>query len=192
MLITWWYLYLAARSFIGQCKYCWCFCVWPYVVSRWTLCKERTRETEPNTFLSESRSLSSYLLEREIMHSLVCCKWSKCLRSGFLLCHCDVCQACVRNPSAVWLIYELCACEAARRTICYCRVCVQCFAASPDPKHSSLSSFIYTSQHWKWLQSCRNWSHRCLVVHLSLRGIKLQWWVWARLAWPVLSASYSG
>lgn len=53
----------------------------------------------------------------------------------------------VRLALEIPLHSDLCACEAARRTIGYCRVCVKCFAASPDPKRSSLSSFIYTSQH---------------------------------------------
>ncbi len=37
MLITWWYLYLAARSIAEKCKYCCCFCVCLRVFSRWTL-----------------------------------------------------------------------------------------------------------------------------------------------------------
>lgn len=32
MLITWWYLYLAARSIAEKCKYCCCLCVWLRVV----------------------------------------------------------------------------------------------------------------------------------------------------------------
>lgn len=71
MLITCWYLYLAARILAKQCKYCCFFCVWLLVISRWTLQKDNVWDKK----LSQCFLFFSVmdLDDREVMLPLVLC-----------------------------------------------------------------------------------------------------------------------
>lgn len=224
MLITWWYLYLTARSFAEQCKYCCCFCVCLHVVSRWTRSWDRAqsvglfihknRGPRQRSMISPACMMTDFMkVGRKVENGqrknpkivfiwiltafLVCHEGCGCLRSRFLLCCCATCQAWLKNATALTYLWGL-STQSCRQDS-FLLLCLQNPVRSdwnsryalPNRKHTPLSSFIYTFQHWKWLQSYRSWSLHCSAARLSLPGIKLQWWVWARLAWPVLSASCS-